>query len=157
MSDAALGGAEAGLVSCHACELLSRPARAGHPGHCLRCGAALEWRRPATQIRRGTKASTASMVSTTPAMKKPAPGTGSTDMRGWSWMRATVNVSTKTSSIDHLPMIPTRRYSRARSRLLVTDPRCTVIRRYASAISLPSGIMTLAISTITASGHEPDV
>src|SRR6266849_1794244 len=46
MSDAALSGAEAGLVSCHACELLSRPARDAHPGHCPRCGAALEWRRP---------------------------------------------------------------------------------------------------------------
>ena len=46
MSDAALSGTEAGLVSCHACGLLSRPARAGHPGHCPRCGSALEWRRP---------------------------------------------------------------------------------------------------------------
>ena len=97
------------------------------------------------------------MVSTTTAMKNTTPGPGSTDMSGWSWMRATVNVSTNTSSMDHLPMISTRRYSRVRSRLLATDPRCTVISRYASATSFPSGIMTLAISTMSASGHEPEV
>src|SRR2546422_3319019 len=72
-------------------------------------------------------------------------------------MRATVNVSTNTSSIDHLPMISTMRYRRVRSRLLLTEPRCTVINRYASATSFPSGIITLATSTISASGHEPDV
>ena len=32
-----------------------------------------------------------------------------------------------------------------------------VMRRYASATSFPSGIITLATSTMIASGHEPDV
>lgn len=40
-----LTGAEAGLVSCETCALLSRPADPAEPGHCPRCGAALEWRR----------------------------------------------------------------------------------------------------------------
>jgi hypothetical protein len=35
------------------------------------------------------------------------------------------------------------------------DPRWTVTSRYASATSFPSGIITLAISTMSASGHEP--
>jgi paraquat-inducible protein A len=38
-------GAQAGLVSCETCSLLSRPARAEQPGHCPRCGTELEWRR----------------------------------------------------------------------------------------------------------------
>jgi paraquat-inducible protein A len=37
--------AEAGLVSCETCALLSRPAEAAEPGHCRRCGGKLEWRR----------------------------------------------------------------------------------------------------------------
>lgn len=40
-----LTGAEAGLVSCETCALLSRPADPAEPGHCPRCGAVLEWRR----------------------------------------------------------------------------------------------------------------
>ena len=40
-----LTAAEAGLVSCETCALLSRPAAAAEPGHCPRCGAVLEWRR----------------------------------------------------------------------------------------------------------------
>lgn len=43
---AALSAAQAGLVACETCRLLSRPARAADPGHCARCGARLEWRRP---------------------------------------------------------------------------------------------------------------
>jgi paraquat-inducible protein A len=43
---AALTAAQAGLVSCEACSLLTRPAHADHAGHCPRCGAELESRRP---------------------------------------------------------------------------------------------------------------
>ena len=46
MSAPAPSAAQAGLVSCETCGLLSRPARAADPGHCARCGALLEWRRP---------------------------------------------------------------------------------------------------------------
>lgn len=46
MSNGPLSAAQAGLVSCETCGLLSRPARPAHPGHCARCGALLEWRRP---------------------------------------------------------------------------------------------------------------
>jgi len=35
----------AGLVSCEACGLLSRPAETAEPGHCPRCGGELVWRR----------------------------------------------------------------------------------------------------------------
>ncbi|MFO1413429.1 MAG: paraquat-inducible protein A [Burkholderiales bacterium] len=38
--------AHAGLLACHECGLLARPAAAGIPGHCPRCGEALAWRRP---------------------------------------------------------------------------------------------------------------
>lgn len=37
--------AEAGLVSCGTCRLLSQPADPAEPGYCPRCGAALAWRR----------------------------------------------------------------------------------------------------------------
>src|SRR5262249_56017151 len=37
--------AQAGLVSCEACGLLSRPAAATELGHCPRCGTELAWRR----------------------------------------------------------------------------------------------------------------
>ena len=45
MSATARSGAEAGLVSCETCGLLSRPAHPAHPGHCPRCGGGVEWRR----------------------------------------------------------------------------------------------------------------
>jgi len=45
VSDLALSAAQAGLASCETCGLLSRPAHAAQPGHCPRCGTALEWRR----------------------------------------------------------------------------------------------------------------
>ena len=45
MSASARSGAEAGVVSCETCGLLSRPAQPAHPGHCPRCGGELEWRR----------------------------------------------------------------------------------------------------------------
>jgi len=38
--------AEAGLLSCHACALLSRPATKVHGMACARCGASLHFRRP---------------------------------------------------------------------------------------------------------------
>ena len=46
MNSSALSAAEAGLVSCSTCSLLSKPARFSNPGHCPRCGAALLSRRP---------------------------------------------------------------------------------------------------------------
>jgi paraquat-inducible protein A len=45
MTTGALSAAEAGLVSCRTCRLLSRPFDPARPGHCPRCGAALSWRR----------------------------------------------------------------------------------------------------------------
>jgi paraquat-inducible protein A len=40
-----LTAAQAGLVSCEVCRLLSRPVAAAEPGYCPRCGAGLSWRR----------------------------------------------------------------------------------------------------------------
>ena len=62
-----------------------------------------------SQISRGSKDSTASMVSTTTAAKKNNPGAGSTDMSGCSCTSAAVNVSTKTSTIDQRPISSTVR------------------------------------------------
>ena len=45
MTATALSAAQAGLVSCETCGLLSRPATAAEPGYCPRCGAELVWRR----------------------------------------------------------------------------------------------------------------
>lgn len=45
MTATPLTGAQAGLVSCETCGLLSRPANAAEPGYCPRCAAPLEWRR----------------------------------------------------------------------------------------------------------------
>ena len=46
MTANALTAAQAGLVACETCGLLSRPANAAEPGYCPRCGAELSWRRP---------------------------------------------------------------------------------------------------------------
>src|SRR6266516_4937171 len=46
MSTIPLTAAQAGLVSCETCRLLSRPADEANPGYCPRCGAVLVWRRP---------------------------------------------------------------------------------------------------------------
>jgi paraquat-inducible protein A len=46
MNSADLTAAQAGLVSCEACALLTGPVHPDHPGHCPRCGAELESRRP---------------------------------------------------------------------------------------------------------------
>jgi paraquat-inducible protein A len=40
------GAAGAGILGCDACGLAVRPAAPAHPGHCPRCGIALERRRP---------------------------------------------------------------------------------------------------------------
>lgn len=45
VSATAVSAAQAGFASCETCSLLSRPAQATEPGHCPRCGTALEWRR----------------------------------------------------------------------------------------------------------------
>lgn len=45
MTASALTAAQAGLVSCETCSLLSRPADAVEPGYCPRCGTELVWRR----------------------------------------------------------------------------------------------------------------
>jgi paraquat-inducible protein A len=42
---AVVSAAQAGLVSCTTCGLLSRPADHARPGYCPRCGAGLVWRR----------------------------------------------------------------------------------------------------------------
>jgi paraquat-inducible protein A len=45
MSAIPLTAAQAGLVSCETCALLTRPADAAEPGYCPRCGGELAWRR----------------------------------------------------------------------------------------------------------------
>ena len=45
MTTTALTAAQAGLVSCEICALLSRPVSVTEPGYCPRCGGELEWRR----------------------------------------------------------------------------------------------------------------
>jgi paraquat-inducible protein A len=45
MTTAVATAAQAGLLSCEACQMLSRPATASEPGFCRRCGERLEWRR----------------------------------------------------------------------------------------------------------------
>ncbi|MGO9377291.1 MAG: paraquat-inducible protein A [Dissulfurispiraceae bacterium] len=45
MTTTAITAAEAGLVSCETCDLLSRPADVNELGYCPRCGAELVWRR----------------------------------------------------------------------------------------------------------------
>ena len=63
----------------------------------------------ASQMRRGSKVSAASIVSTTTAAKNSTPAPGATEVSGWSCTRATVNVATNTSSIDQRPMNSTMR------------------------------------------------
>jgi paraquat-inducible protein A len=45
MTGTAATAAQAGLLSCEACQLLSRPGSATEPGFCPRCGEKLEFRR----------------------------------------------------------------------------------------------------------------
>ena len=44
MTAAAVTAAQAGLLSCEACQMLSRPAGKGEPAYCRRCGEKLEFR-----------------------------------------------------------------------------------------------------------------
>jgi paraquat-inducible protein A len=46
MTATLLTGAQAGLLSCEGCHLLSKPASPTEPGFCRRCGDQLEFRRP---------------------------------------------------------------------------------------------------------------
>lgn len=46
MTALAGSAAAAGLVACGSCRLVSRPVAAAAPGHCPRCGDALQWRQP---------------------------------------------------------------------------------------------------------------
>jgi paraquat-inducible protein A len=46
MSATGLTAAQAGLVCCETCDLLTQPLNQEHPGHCPRCGGVLESRRP---------------------------------------------------------------------------------------------------------------
>lgn len=48
MTSATVTAAQAGLLSCESCQLLSRPARPAEPGFCPRCGEMLEFRRRAS-------------------------------------------------------------------------------------------------------------
>ncbi|HSQ80225.1 MAG TPA: paraquat-inducible protein A [Casimicrobiaceae bacterium] len=48
MTVPAVTAAQAGLVSCEACRLLTRPASPAEPGFCRRCGERLEFRRYAS-------------------------------------------------------------------------------------------------------------
>ena len=57
MTAVARTGLREGLASCEACGLLSRPAGAGDPGECPRCGAELEFRRPDASRERGRSSS----------------------------------------------------------------------------------------------------
>ena len=45
MTETAATAAQAGLMSCDACQLLSRPSGSAEPAHCRRCGEELEFRR----------------------------------------------------------------------------------------------------------------
>jgi paraquat-inducible protein A len=57
MTSAAITAAQAGLVSCESCHLVSRPASSEEPGFCSRCGERLEIRR------RGSIATTWALAS----------------------------------------------------------------------------------------------
>ena len=48
MTPALTTAAQAGLVSCEACQLLSHPVNATEPGYCRRCGEELEFRKHAS-------------------------------------------------------------------------------------------------------------
>ena len=45
MKSGEITAAQAGLIACDTCSLLTRPVSMEHPGHCPRCGAKLESRR----------------------------------------------------------------------------------------------------------------
>ncbi len=62
----ALTGAKAGVLSCDVCGLLSRPAGAGDPGRCPRCGEELAFRRPGS-VQRAWALLVAALVCYLPA------------------------------------------------------------------------------------------
>ncbi len=63
-------GAEAGLLSCRVCGLLSRPAGAGEPGRCPRCGEDLAFRRPES-VQRAWALLVAALICYVPANVLP--------------------------------------------------------------------------------------
>ena len=65
-----LTGADAGLLSCRVCGLLSRPAGAGEPGRCPRCGEELAFRRPES-IQRAWALLAAALICYLPANLLP--------------------------------------------------------------------------------------
>jgi len=76
MTAAALTAADAGLLPCHACGLLSRPAAHGHDLRCARCGAGLHQRKP-DSIARAWALLLAACVLYIPANVLPVMHTGS--------------------------------------------------------------------------------
>ncbi len=66
----ALTGAAAGLLSCRACGLLSRPAGPAEPGRCPRCGEELAFRRP-DAIQRAWALLAAALICYVPANVLP--------------------------------------------------------------------------------------
>jgi hypothetical protein len=96
----------------------------------------------------------ASIVSTTTAAKNGTPGPAApTSAAGLH--QVTTKASTKTSSMDQRPMVDHAVQPRA---LAVAADRAALYRdqQIASAISFPSGIMTLATTTISANGQDPE-
>lgn len=76
MSTAALTAADAGVLACHACGLLSRPAAQGHGLRCGRCGSSLHQRKP-DSIARAWALLLAACVLYIPANVLPVMHTGS--------------------------------------------------------------------------------
>ncbi|MFO1322599.1 MAG: paraquat-inducible protein A [Burkholderiales bacterium] len=70
MTDHALTGLRAGLVSCPCCGLLARPAAPARPGHCPRCGSGLAFRRD-NAIQRTWALLIAAMIMYVPANVLP--------------------------------------------------------------------------------------
>ena len=72
----ALTASEAGLLACHACELLQRPGAGAHDLACARCGAHLHLRKP-DSISRAWALLIAAYVMIVPANVLPVMVTGS--------------------------------------------------------------------------------
>src|SRR5881396_3564666 len=68
--------AEAGMLGCHACGLLSRPSAAGHTLECARCGASLHVRKP-DSVTRAWAFLIAAYILYVPANVLPVMETGS--------------------------------------------------------------------------------
>ena len=76
MTAAALTAADAGILPCHACGLLSRPAAHGHELRCARCNSSLHQRKP-DSIARAWALLLAACVLYIPANVLPVMHTGS--------------------------------------------------------------------------------